>query len=161
MDIYLIPKVATLEYIMQFRLISLCNTIYKTVTKVIVAMLKQYVPKTVSPFQTGFVPGRNIHENIVVAKEMLQSMNKMKGTKGDFAIKVDLTKAYDKLHWDFIGRILGEIKLPEKLRNVIMHAVTIVQTNVKWNGTRAKFFQPHRGIQKGDPMSPYLCVMHG
>lgn len=39
---------------------------------------------------------RNIHENIVVAQELLHSMNKLKDNKGFFAIKVDLAKAYDK-----------------------------------------------------------------
>jgi hypothetical protein len=50
----------------------------------------------------GFVPGRNIHENIIVAKEMVHSMHMAKGRKGYFAIKVDLSKAYDKLSWEFV-----------------------------------------------------------
>jgi hypothetical protein len=41
------------------------------------------------------VPGRNIHENIVVAKEMIHTMNRMKSKKGAFTIIVDLSKAYD------------------------------------------------------------------
>jgi hypothetical protein len=83
-DICLIPKVQQPEFVNQFRPISLCNTIYKVVSKVIVERLKVCIPLIISPFQTGFVPGRNIHENIVVAQEMIHSMLKMKGHKGYF-----------------------------------------------------------------------------
>jgi hypothetical protein len=158
-DICLIPKVATPEQVQQFRPISLCNTNYKIVSKVIVERLKDCLASLISPFQTGFIPGRNIHENIVVAKEMVHTMHRMKGRRGAFAIKVDLAKAYDKISWEFIGRVLQEINFPESLINVVMHSVTSVRTNVKWNGARSEFFKPRRGIRQGDPISPYLFVM--
>jgi hypothetical protein len=101
---------------------------------VVVERLKECISRLISPFQTGFVPGRNIHENIIVAKQTVHSMKKMKGKRGAFAIKVDLSKAYDKISWEFIWRILVEINFPEVLINVVMHAVTSVITNVKWNG---------------------------
>jgi hypothetical protein len=73
-DICLIPKIQHPEYISQFRPISLCNTIYKVVSKVMVERMKECIPIVISPYHTGFVPGRNIHENIIVAQEMTHSM---------------------------------------------------------------------------------------
>jgi hypothetical protein len=62
------------------------------VSKVIVERLKDCIASLISPYQTGFVPGRNIHENIFVAKEMAHTMHRMKGKQSAFAIKVDLAK---------------------------------------------------------------------
>ncbi|MCH87793.1 ribonuclease H, partial [Trifolium medium] len=158
-DICLIPKLDKPEFVNQFRPISLCNVSYKIITKIIVNRLKPLIPNIISPYQTGFVPTRNIHENIIVAQEMIHSMYKMRGKVGFFAIKVDLAKAYDRLRWSFIQDILVEVGLPENLINIIMHCVSTVTTNVMWNGKRSTFFRPERGIRQGDPMSPYLFVL--
>lgn len=96
-DICLIPKVSKPEFITQFRPISLCNVSYKVITKIIVNRLKPLMPVIISPYQTGFIPTRSIHENIIVAQELLHSMRRMRGRNGFFAIKVDLAKAYDRI----------------------------------------------------------------
>lgn len=74
-DICLIPKVEHPRRIEQFRPISLCNTLYKVFTKVLVGILKPYMAILVSPYQTGFVPGRYIYENIIIANEVIHSMS--------------------------------------------------------------------------------------
>jgi hypothetical protein len=51
------------------------------------------------------------------------------------------------------------VGLPENVINLIMHMVTSVETNVKWNGARADYFRPQRGIRQIDPISPYLFAM--
>lgn len=69
-------------------------------------------------------------------------MNKMKGKKGYFAIKVDLSKLYHKISWEFTWCILREVKFPNAMINVIMHAVTSVETNVIWSGAISYFIRP-------------------
>lgn len=132
---------------------------YKVLTKIVVNRLKPLLPHIISPNQTGFIPTRSIHENIVVAQEMMHSMRKIRGRNGFFVIKVDLMKAYDRLQWPFIHSVFVEVGLPDCMINIIMHCVESVRTNVMWNGSRAEFFCPNRGIRQGDPISPYLFVL--
>ena len=56
--ISLIPKCTSPESLSNFRLISLCNTIYKVVTKIIVGRIRPLLDKLISPNKTTFVPGR-------------------------------------------------------------------------------------------------------
>ena len=59
-NVVLIPKIAWPESLGNYRLISFCNTMYKTVTKILVARIRPYLDKLVSPLQSAFVPGRNV-----------------------------------------------------------------------------------------------------
>jgi hypothetical protein len=69
------------EFVNQFKPISLCNVSYKVLTKIVVNRLKPVVGSIISPFQTGFVPRRNINENIIISHEMLYNMTKMTSNK--------------------------------------------------------------------------------
>lgn len=73
-NICLIPKVEQLEFVSQFCPISMCNVVYNVLTKTLVNHLKALIPELITPQQTGFIPSRSIHDNIVVAQEMMHSM---------------------------------------------------------------------------------------
>ncbi|KAG6393957.1 hypothetical protein SASPL_144533 [Salvia splendens] len=81
----------------QFRLISLCNVMYKLVTKTIATRLKKLMSVIVRPTESSFVAERHITDNIVIAQEAIHSMRSMKGKHGVMALKVDLEKSYDRV----------------------------------------------------------------
>lgn len=100
--VVLIRKVAKQEKITQFRPISLCNVLFKIITKTMVGRLKSVMTKLIGPAQSSFIPGRLSTDNIVVVQEEVHSMRRKKGRKGWMLLKLDLEKAYDRIRWDFL-----------------------------------------------------------
>lgn len=92
----LIPKEIGREYPGKFRPITLCNVIYKIITKVIANRLKPLLPLIISPEQVWFVEGRKILNHIILVHEAIHSLKKDK--KPSMLLKLDLSKAYDKLN---------------------------------------------------------------
>jgi hypothetical protein len=96
--IVLIPKGNDLEELKDFRLISLCNMIYKLILKCIVNRLRGIHDEIINPKQSAFVPTRRITDNTLIAFECAHEIQRTNGRRGDFcAYKLDLTKAYDRV----------------------------------------------------------------
>lgn len=105
--IALIPKKDLLDKFDYFRPISLCNCLYKIISKIIVKRLKYILSEHISKEQFGFLEGRQIHEVIGVAREGLHSI-KTKHLRGD-VLKIDLSKAFDRVNWLYIRLLLTHL----------------------------------------------------
>ena len=102
--ITLLPKTPGAEQVGDFRPISLSNSIYLIIAKVLANQLRGLLGTLISPLQSAFVPGRQMSYSVVVAEEIFASWRRS-GTTG-FVWKVDFAKAYDSLDWRFLLTVL-------------------------------------------------------
>jgi hypothetical protein len=98
-NIALIPKGETQVSMKDWCPIALCNVVYKIVAKVLANRLQGVLNKCISDNQSAFVPGRSILDNAMAAIELVHSMkSKVSCNKGDVALKLDISKAYDRIY---------------------------------------------------------------
>jgi hypothetical protein len=146
--IALVPKIKHPSCVTEFRPISLCNVLYKLVSKVLANRLKCFLPTIIAPTQSAFIPGRLITDNILAAYETLHTMNTgMKGKKGYMAIKLDISKAYDRVEWLFLEEVMRQMGFGERWISLIMMCVTTVQYSILVNGSPCGLINPTRGIR--------------
>jgi ribonuclease HI len=157
--IALVPKQQGPETLNHYRPISLCNTVYKIITKLLVLRIKPYLLALVSPFQTAFVSGRRGSDNLIIAQELVYTLRKKRGKQGFMIVKIDLEKAFDRMEWSFVRRVLIHFGFPPTIIKLIMSCISSTSTSLLFNGSKLSPFLASRGLRQGDPLSPYLFLL--
>ena len=140
-----------------WRPISLINCDYKIITKVLATRIRDILPKIIHPNQKCGIKGRSIHDGAALIRDLIHYVNN--NNLPGVIISLDQTKAYDRVEWDFLLKVLHKFNFGPNFINMIKTCYTNIESCVKVNGYTSIYFNLSRGIRQGCPIRTLLYIL--
>ena len=137
-----------------YRPITLLNSDYKLLTKVLTLQLIEDIKKMIHRDQAGFILGRSIFDHIRLTRIMTKFAETSE--KNGAVVVLDQEKAYDKITHQYLWKTLETFKLPHLFIKTVKELYKNAWTTVAINGVLSPQYKVKRGVRQGDPLSCFL-----
>ncbi len=156
--ITLIPKKdKDINYIKNWRPLTLLNCDYKIIAKLLALRLKNILMKLIHSDQTGFLKNRFIGENIRKTLDLIEYTEQEDIPA--LLISIDFEKCFDRVEWQAVKGALKYFNFGEKFIRWIHILYQNIESCTTNNGYSSDWFRPTRGLRQGCPLSPYLFLV--
>ncbi|XP_028779800.1 uncharacterized protein LOC114736195 [Neltuma alba] len=119
------------------------------------ARMRNLMSKYISEQQRAFVAGRVIQDNVIIAHEVFQYLKRRKeGVRCDMALKIDLSKAYDRVDWVFLMEVMLKMGFCVKWVGWVMECVTSVEFELLVFGRKVARISLDKECGKLNPSIP-------
>ena len=154
----LLPKKdKDLRYLANWRPVSLLNTDYKILTKLLAIRLQKVITNIIDPDQVGYIKDRYIGENIRIMYDLLlyADIEELEA----YVTQIDFEKAFDSIEWDFLIKALKVFNFGDNFISWIKILYTDISACVGNNGHFSGYFKLSRSIRQGCPISALLFLI--
>ncbi|XP_062075632.1 uncharacterized protein LOC133779728 [Humulus lupulus] len=156
--ISLILKTGSPKTAADYRPIACCNTLYKCISKMLCSRLSEVLQFLIHSNQGAFIKNRLLAHNILIFQNLLKGYTR-KNISARCIMKIDLSKAYDTVDWQFVADLLKGLCFPSRFIHWVLVCLKGTSYTLMLNGRLHGTFRGEKGLRQGDLVSPLLFVL--
>lgn len=154
-NLELLPKKVDVKSFSYLRPISLNNFTNKIISRLVHERIVRVVLRMIFPNKTGFIKGRSITENVVLGQEIIRDI-RIRHKWHNVLVKLDMTKAYDRVFWPFLTKVIRKFGFPETIIDMVWRILSNNWYSILIYGQSYRFFKSSRELKKRGSIIPYL-----
>ncbi|CAI5948972.1 unnamed protein product [Closterium sp. NIES-65] len=152
----LLHKKGAKDQVQNYRPITLLNSTYKLVARVLANRMRKVLHKVISEEQYGFLPGRRLADGVSLIADIVDAA-KCKNADW-YLLLVDFQKAFDSVSREYLFGTMERMVFPRKFVRWCegLHAGST--TRLLLNGWLGEPVAVKKGVRQGCPLAPYLFL---